>query len=341
MSETVRVRLAITMGDPAGIGPEIVIKALRHSYVYDRCEPIIFGDVRVMRQTAERLRSHINIKEWAPTGSIGSRRATHDLTVDVRQATGMDLGGVRLGQLSAEAGRASAEAVVCAAKAVMADEADAIVTAPINKEAIALGGYPYAGHTELLAEVTGAKSYGMLLLAGNLRVIHVSTHVSLSEAIRRVKSPRIVECIRLGHEACVQLGIAKPRIAVAGLNPHAGEHGLFGSEEGLEIEPAVAEAASLGIAASGPHAPDTVFARTLAGEFDLVVAMYHDQGHIPVKLSGIDSGVNVSVGMPIIRVSVDHGTAFDIAGAGIASENSMLEAIRVAEVMIRSRRAAQ
>ena len=195
-------------------------------------------------------------------------------------------------------------------------DVDAIVTAPLNKEAMALGGYPYPGHTELLAEVTQTPRYGMMLLSGSLRVVHVSTHVSLREAIERVQTPRILECIRLGDRACRDLGIDPPRIAVAGLNPHAGENGLFGTEEETEIAPAIAQARQESIDATGPHPPDTVFARAAKGEFDLVVAMYHDQGHIPVKLHGFDTGVNVTIGLPIIRVSVDHGTAFDIAGQG-------------------------
>jgi 4-hydroxythreonine-4-phosphate dehydrogenase len=342
------IRLAITMGDPAGIGPEVVLKALRHPHVYDTCEPTVFGDFGIMRGAADRLGTHMTIKEWKPEPWIGGNMrvaqfgggmpTARDITVVVKPATEADLASIIPGELSAAAGRAAAESVICAAKAVMVGKADALVTAPINKEAIALGGYPYPGHTELLAEITGAAAYGMLLVAGNLRVIHVSTHVSLSEAIQRVRKQRILECIRLGHAACIQLGISMPRIAVAGLNPHAGEHGLFGSEEAVEIEPAISDALAFGIKASGPHAPDTVFARALGGEFDLVVAMYHDQGHIPVKLFGIDNGVNVSVGMPIIRVSVDHGTAFDIAGKNIAREASMLEAIRVASVMVAARR---
>jgi 4-hydroxythreonine-4-phosphate dehydrogenase len=177
----------------------------------------------------------------------------------------------------------------------------------------------------------------MLLLSGPLRVVHVSTHVSLREAIERVKTARILECLRLGDRACRELGIAAPHLAVAGLNPHAGEHGLFGTEDAEEIAPAVALAQQEGMQASGPYPPDTVFARALNAEFDLVVAMYHDQGHIPVKLHGFDTGVNVTIGLPIIRVSVDHGTAFDIAGKGIAREQSMLEAVRVAVRMARAK----
>ena len=338
MIDTTLTKLAVTMGDPAGIGPEIVIKALQHPEIYEVCEPVVFGDVTIMQRTAKRLGYDLNVIALPKaSGEESAVRAAAD-SIMVRQATTVDLESCKLGEVSALAGRAAAESVVCGARAVLAGEADALVTAPINKEAIALGGYPYAGHTELLAEITDTKVYGMLLVSGKLRVIHVSTHVSLSSAIQRVRMPRVLECIRLGHAACVQLGISDPRIAVAGLNPHAGEHGLFGVEEIEEIEPAITEARSLSIRASGPHAPDTVFARSVAGEFDLVVAMYHDQGHIPVKLFGIDDGVNVSVGMPIIRVSVDHGTAFDIAGTGNARENSMLEAIRIASIMVYARR---
>jgi 4-hydroxythreonine-4-phosphate dehydrogenase len=203
---------------------------------------------------------------------------------------------------------------------------------------MALGGYPFPGHTELLAEVAGTSRYGMLLLSGPLRVLHVSTHISLRGAIDRVRAPRVLECIRMADGACRDLGIATPRIAVAGLNPHAGEHGLFGGEETTEIAPAIEEARATGIDATGPHPPDTVFARALRGEFDLVVAMYHDQGHIPIKLRGFDEGVNVTIGLPLIRVSVDHGTAFDIAGRAIAREQSLVEALRVAVQMVRAKR---
>jgi len=301
------------MGDPAGIGPEIICKALMHPEVHEICDPVVYGDV-----------------DWM-------RRAAEGRTIPVQQATDADLQEVRLGELSAQAGKAAAECVIAATRAALAGEVDAMVTAPLNKEAIALGGYPYPGHTELLAYITQTPRYGMLLLSGPLRVVHVSTHVSLREAITRVKTARILECIRLGDRACRDLGIAAPRIAVAGLNPHAGEGGLFGTEEIEEIAPAIAQAQSEGLGASGPHPPDTVFARAVQGAFDLVVAMYHDQGHIPVKLHGFDTGVNVTIGLPILRVSVDHGTAFDIAGKGIAREQSLLEAIRVAVRMVHAK----
>ncbi len=323
-------RLAITMGDPAGVGAEVVLKALLHESVYQTCVPIVFGDVLYLQGAARKL--------GLPVRVLSAEEAVPDRdTVCVVQSTRADLSGVRFGELSAAAGKAGAESVIVAAQAVLSGEFSAIVTAPLNKEAIALGGYPYPGHTELLAEVTRTEKYGMLLLSGNLRVIHVSTHVSLREAIERVKTARVLECIRLGYSACRSLGILHPRIAVAGLNPHAGEHGMFGTEETQEIDPAIALAVAEGIEATGAHPPDTIFAKTANGDFDLVVAMYHDQGHIPVKLHGFDNGVNVTLGLPIIRVSVDHGTAFDIAGKGIAREQSMLEAIRVAVQMVHAK----
>ncbi len=316
------MRIAITMGDPAGIGPEIILKAF-HAGILTDCELVVYGDVAWMQQAARKF----NLSLRNPAGQI----------LTIQQATNANLSDVHWGGLSSQAGKAAAECVIVAAESALHGDVDAVVTAPLNKEAIALGGFPYPGHTELLAHVTHTPRYGMMLLSGNLRVVHVSTHVSLREAIERVRTPRILECIRLAHRACQNLGITNPRIAVAGLNPHAGENGLFGTEEVMEIAPAIAQARQENMDASGPHPPDTVFARAVKGEFDLVVAMYHDQGHIPVKLHGFDTGVNVTIGLPIIRVSVDHGTAFDIAGRGIASEKSLLEAIRIAAQMVQSR----
>ena len=215
----------------------------------------------------------------------------------------------------------------------LAGQADAVVTAPLNKEAMHRAGFLYPGHTELLAERTDAERVSMLLVGPNLRVVHVSTHVSLEEAIRRVTPPRVLEVIELAHNSCQALGIGSPRIAVAGLNPHASENGLFGVQEETQVRPAIEAARARGWTVSDPQPPDTVFLRATRGEFDIVVAMYHDQGHIPMKLLAFDSGVNVSIGLPILRTSVDHGTAFDIAGTGQASEESMLAAIRVAVQM--------
>jgi 4-hydroxythreonine-4-phosphate dehydrogenase len=330
-----RPLLAITMGDPAGIGPEVVLKALRHFDVYHRCRPLVLGDRRILRRAAS----------W-----IDGSALTYDVVADPADGryepdaiTLIDLANAAPelcppGQVSATAGRAAVEYVFLGSDLAMAGAVDAVVTAPLNKEAMNLAGFPYAGHTELLAERTGAQRVSMLLLGPKLRVVHVSTHVSLLEAIRRVTKARVEAVIDLAHESCLVLGIAEPRIAVAGLNPHAGEGGLFGDQEEQEIKPAVQSARARGINVSDPQPPDTVFLRAIKGEFDIVVAMYHDQGHIPMKLLAFDRGVNVSLGLPIIRTSVDHGTAFDIAGSGQAREESMLAAIDIALQMVRARK---
>jgi 4-hydroxythreonine-4-phosphate dehydrogenase len=241
------------------------------------------------------------------------------------------------GHLAAAAGRAAVEYVERACDLALAHAVDAVVTAPLNKAAMHLAGYHYPGHTELLAERTGATRVSMLLVGPQLRVVHVSTHVALAEAIARITPERVGITINLAHTACVSLGIPQPRIAVAGLNPHAGEGGIFGHDEARAIWPAITAARSQGLTVSDPQPPDTVFLRAVRGEFDIVVAMYHDQGHIPMKLLAFDRGVNVSMGLPIIRTSVDHGTAFDIAGTGRASPESLLEALRVAVQMAQAR----
>jgi 4-hydroxythreonine-4-phosphate dehydrogenase len=329
-----RALLAITMGDPAGVGPEIVLKALRHTHVYRRCRPLVLGDRRILERAAP----------W--TGSPGLDFDAVDHPAAGRYTPGvitlLDLanappGACPTGQVSAAAGRAAAEYVFRACDLAMAGAVDAVVTAPLNKAAMNLAGFAYAGHTELLAERTGAREVSMLLVGPKLRVVHVSTHVALAEAIRRVTRSRVETVIDLAHTSCLALGIPAPRIAVAGLNPHAGEGGLFGDQEEREIQPAVRAARARGLNVSDPQPPDTVFLRAVKGEFDVVVAMYHDQGHIPMKLLAFDSGVNVSIGLPIIRTSVDHGTAFDIAGSGQAREDSLLAAIDVALQMVAAR----
>ena len=330
-----RPLLAITMGDPAGIGPEVVLKALGHDDVYERCRPVVVGDKRILQRAA---------------GNIGSAPFTYDVVADPADGryrsgtvTLVDIGNAvpedcPLGLVSEAAGFAAAEYVFRACDLAMAGGVDGIVTAPLNKEAMNLAGYAYAGHTELLAERTGAERISMLLVGPKLRVVHVSTHVPLGDAIERVKQARVEEVIGLAYEACMALGIPNPRIAVAGLNPHAGEGGLFGEQEEREIVPAIRSTRARGLNVSDPQPPDTVFLRAVGGEFDIVVAMYHDQGHIPMKLLAFDRGVNVSMGLPIIRTSVDHGTAFDIAGTGKAREDSLLAAIDVALKMVAARR---
>ncbi len=325
--------LAITLGDPAGIGPEVVLKALGHGEVFAACRPLVVGD----RGVLERAATWVDMRpRFEGIAEISSGRYVQG-TVPLLDLANVELADVPVGEVSAGAGRAAVEYVMRACDLAMAGQAAAVVTAPLNKEAMHRAGFLYPGHTELLAERTGAERVSMLLVGPTLRVVHVSTHVSLEEAIRRVRPARVLEVIELAQRSCRMLGIEAPRIAVAGLNPHASENGLFGVQEAEQIQPAIETARARGWTVSDPQPPDTVFLRATRGEFDIIVAMYHDQGHIPMKLLAFDSGVNVSIGLPILRTSVDHGTAFDIAGTGKASEESMLAAIRVAVKMAEAR----
>ena len=326
--------LAITLGDPAGIGPEIILKALAHRDLFDRCRPLVIGDPRLLARAAPWVGQPVPAFEHVSSPRDGRYEAG---TVPILEAGLVDPDDVPVGVESAAGGRAAVEAVFTACDLTMAGETDAVVTAPLNKAAMHLAGFRYPGHTELLAERTGAGKITMLLTGPNLRIVHVSMHVGLVEAIARVTTARVLDTIRLAAQACHALGIAQPRIAVAGLNPHASEGGLFGNQEAEQIGPAIELARAEGLDVSDPQPPDTVFLRATKGAYDIVVAMYHDQGHIPMKLLAFDSGVNVSIGLPIIRTSVDHGTAFDIAGTGIAREESLLAAIDVAITMVEGR----
>ena len=326
-----RTLLAMTMGDPAGIGPEIILKALAHADLFDRCRPLVIGDRRMLAQAAPWVGQAAPVFEPITQPRTG---AYHAGTVPVLDLGNADPAAVPIGVESAAGGRAAVEAVYRACDLTMAGETDAVVTAPLNKAAMHMAGFTYPGHTELLAERTGAGKITMLLTGPNLRIVHVSMHVGLTEAIARVTTERVLDTIHLAQQACRALGIAQPRIAVAGLNPHASEGGLFGNQEATAIIPAIAAARTEGLDVSDPQPPDTVFLRAAKGAYDIVVAMYHDQGHIPMKLLAFDSGVNVSIGLPIIRTSVDHGTAFDIAGKGIAREESLSAAIDVAIQMV-------
>jgi len=308
-----RVKLIISAGDPAGIGPEVTLKALARPEVRALAEIAVAGDPAYLVQAAREF----------------------GLPAPERVEPAGDAGAVRPGELSAEGGAAAVAAVVRAVELIRAGTYDGLVTAPINKEAIRLAGFPWPGHTELLADLTGGSDVRMLLVTDRLRVVHVTTHRSLRSAIEAVARDRVLRTIELGAQGAHRLGVERPRVAVAGLNPHAGEGGLFGDEESREIAPAVEAARSAGIDASGPLPPDTVFWRASRGEFDVVVAMYHDQGHIPVKLGGFDEGVNVTLGLPFPRASVDHGTAFDIAGRGVARWQSMAAALRVGAQLAR------
>jgi len=329
-----RPLLALTLGDPAGIGPEVVLKALLPGEFQARCRPLVVGDRRILERAAGWL-GCTPVFEEVEQAEEGVYAPGEISLLDLHNADPL---ACPPGRISAAAGRAAVEYVCRACDLALEGGVEAVVTAPLNKEAMNLAGFAYAGHTELLASRTGAAKVSMLLTGPQLRVVHVSTHVSLAEAIRRVEHRRIGEVIDLAEQSCRLLGIENPRIGVAGLNPHAGEGGLFGDQEATEILPAIEAARARGLQVSGPEPPDTVFLRAVKGAFDIVVAMYHDQGHIPMKLLAFDAGVNVSVGLPIIRTSVDHGTAFDIAGTGRASAQSMVAAMEVALQMVAARR---
>jgi 4-hydroxythreonine-4-phosphate dehydrogenase len=328
-----RPLIAVTMGDPAGIGAEVSLKALLEPEVYASCRPLVIGALGVLGHTRDLLHSGQSLRPIAtPADGLYTLG-----TVDVLDLSAEHPGPFPLGVATEEGGAAAVSYVEKAIALAMAGAVDAIATAPINKEAMRAAGFPYDGHTELLAHQTGTKAYTMMLASGHFRVFHVSTHVSLRGAIERTKKARVLQVIELAYREIQRMGVAVPCLAVAGLNPHAGEHGLFGDEEIHEIGPAVEEARARGWNVIGPISPDTVFARAKRGDFDGVVAMYHDQGHIPFKMTEFDLGVNVTVGLPIIRTSVDHGTAYDIAGEGVADPKNMVQAIALAAEMARRR----
>ncbi len=318
-------RLAITMGDVNGIGPEILAKALARDEIWDLCSPVVIGCADVL---AEACKYADGCPEPHPVFG------TEELHVDGSFVPVIDGGfappELRPGTLDAQAGKCSAEWLKIAVRMAVNKEVDGLVTCPINKEGIHKAGYNYAGHTDLIAEMTGSRDYRMCLFTESMRIVHITSHLSLSDAVAHVKVDRIAKSIRIGNDALVRLGLPRRRIAVAGLNPHSGEAGAFGREEIEEIAPAIESCRNEGIDCSGPYPPDTVFLRMKEGEFDMVVSMYHDQGHIALKLIAIDEGVNVTLGIPIVRTSVDHGTAYEIAGKGVAREDSLCAAINLA-----------
>jgi len=321
--------VGITMGDAAGIGPEVIAKALAHKELYDLCAPLVVGDASVMKNAVSIAKKNLKVESVNDPAKGKYQYGT----IDVFDLHNIDMSKLEIGKVQAMAGKASLEYIETAVKLTTQNKIQALCTASINKEAIRLAGAKVPGHTEILANLTNTREVTMLLISGNIRVFHVTIHEPLSKVPSLITKESVLETIRLAYNSLRSLGMAEPKIAVAGLNPHASDGGLFGTEERDKIAPAVEAAKKEGIKASGPIPPDTVFVRANRGEFDGVVAMYHDQGHIPVKLLAFESGVNVTIGLPIIRTSVDHGTAFDIAGKGIADEMSMVEAIKLAAKM--------
>jgi 4-hydroxythreonine-4-phosphate dehydrogenase len=325
--------IALTMGDAAGVGPEIIMKSLAHAPLYATCRPLVVGDADRLRRAGQIAGVVLPVKSVSDPNEAAFVPGSVDC---------LDLGlipsDLPFGQISALAGDAAYCYVARAVELVMEGRADAICTAPLSKEALHAGGHRFPGHTEVLAHLTGTPEVSMMLVAPRLRVIHVTTHVGLLDAIERIEPGLVERTIARGHRALTQAGVTTPRIGVCGINPHAGESGLFGrGEEEQKIAPAVATCRARGWNVQGPLPADTLFFRAVRGDFDLVVAMYHDQGHGPIKALGIEAGVNITVGLPAIRTSVDHGTAFDIAGKGLADERPMLEALRQAVALATQR----
>lgn len=346
--------IAITMGDPFGNGAEITVKALNNQMIYSKCNPLVVGDEECMKYAIEVQKKINNIDlRLNVINDVDEARFEYGV-IDLLNL-GLMKGDKRFifnekevakpfNVMSCiEGGEAGFKYVEKVIKLALDKRVDATVTNAVSKEAINLAGYKYSGHTEIYADLTDTKNYCMVLAHENLRVIHVSTHVSLIEACNRVKKQRVLECIRLANSFCKEIGIKNPKIGVAGLNPHAGENGMFGREELEEIQPAITQALSEGvnIVEKTPIPPDTVFSKAIGGWYDMVVVMYHDQGHIPLKIKGFEydkekqkwksvSGVNITYGLPIIRTSVDHGTGFDHAGSGVANSASLVNAIEYA-----------
>ncbi|MDF2995655.1 MAG: pdxA [Xanthobacteraceae bacterium] len=328
--------IAITMGDPAGIGPEVIMKALAHSDVHAMCNPLVVGDAERLRQAGRIVGSDL---------AVDALDSVAEARFPAKAVQCIDLKVVPpdlpFGKVSPTAGEAAYRYIEKAVEIINAGFADAICTAPISKEALHAAGHKYPGHTELLAHLTGTPEVSMMLVSPKLRVIHVTTHIGLIDAIAKIEPGLVERVITRGHDVLVKAGIANPKIGVCAINPHAGENGLFGhGEEAAKITPAVEACQAKGWDVRGPLPADTLFYLAGRGDYDMVVAMYHDQGHGPVKVLGLEAGVNISVGLPVIRTSVDHGTAFDIAGTGIADERSLVEALRQAVGLAPKRLAA-
>ena len=326
-----RPAIAITMGDPCGIGPEVVVKALTDSRVYDSCRPLVVGNTFAMQRAVELTGSSLRINETEDPVAAGMDADVIDV-LDIHNLNPED---ITVGEISPACGKAAMEWVSRAGELAVDGTVAGLATAPLNKEAASLAGYESIGHMELLQELTGAKTVATMLMAKNLRVVHLTTHRSLRVACDYVRKPRIMDFLQLTHDSFVKWGFPHPRIGAAALNPHGSDGGLLGDEEAEEIAPAVAEARERGIDVTGPVPADVIFHQAIQGRYDAVLAMFHDQGHIPVKVYGFEESITANLGLPFVRTSVDHGTAFDIAGKGIASEVSMLESIRLAVSLAR------
>ena len=316
--------IALTLGNPSGIGPEVIAKALAHPEVIAACHPLVVGNAPLLEKTVRDLGLDFEITP------VSTAAEAPENAVSILDSGNLNAEDIVPGRISAAAGQASVEWILQAGEMALAGEVQAIATAPINKAAAQLAGYQDIGHMELLQSLSGAKEVATMLTAGSLRVVHLTTHKSLAQAVAYVKKDNILDKLKLTHRCFQEWGFSNPRIAAAALNPHGGDGGLLGREELEEIAPAVEEARTLGIEAIGPVPADSVFPHALDGRYDAVLVLYHDQGHIPIKVKDFDGSVSINLGFPFIRTSVDHGTAFDIAGKGIASETGMKQAILAA-----------
>lgn len=321
--------IGITMGDPAGIGPEVIVKAFHQAKLHEFCQPVVIGDAKTIEGMVKLLKLQLAVKA---AQEIKKDFIYHN-TINVIDLKNIEEGQIKFGFPCKAAGKAVVDYIKKAVELAQNKIIDAITTAPINKEVMNASGFPYRGHTELLAELTGAKDFGMMLASGPLRVILVTTHLALKDVPRHINKDRVYKTILLANKAMKYFKIPNPRIGLAALNPHAGEGKLFGTEEWDEIMPAVIKARGDGIDVTDPSPADTLFYKATFGHYDVIVAMYHDQGLIPLKMLAFGKAVNVTIGLPIIRTSVDHGTAYDIAGKGVANPTSMIEAIKLAAEM--------
>ena len=320
-----RPTIAVTLGDAAGVGPEIIMKTLGHADLYEQCRPLVIGDTLRLRQAGRIVGSELAVSSLSQDQADEARYVPGTVDCIDLKLIPEDL---PWGKLSPVAGDAAFRYIEMAARLAAEGRVQAICTAPLNKEALHAGGHRFPGHTEMLASLTDTPEVSMMLSTPKMRVIHVTTHLGLIDAIAKIEPGLVERTIARGVEALHRAGISDPRVGVCGINPHAGENGLFGrGEEAEKISPAIAACHRKGWNVEGPLPADTLFFRAQRGDFDLVVAMYHDQGHGPVKVLGLESGVNITIGLPVVRTSVDHGTAFDIAGTGKADERSMIQAM--------------
>jgi 4-hydroxythreonine-4-phosphate dehydrogenase len=346
-SEGYKPLVGITLGDPAGVGPEIVVKALSSKHVSKCCRPLVIGDLLSVKETINLVRGRVEA-QGIKDPKDGNYEAGVINVIDLKN---IDRARLAYGKADKMSGQASLEFIDKAIDLALQGEVDAIVTAPINKESIHLAGCRFPGHTEIFADRTHVKEYSSMIAVGSFRVMHVTLHTSLREAVRDISEHGILKSIRLAHNSLLELGINNPRIAVPGLNPHSGDNGLFGDEEQKIITPAIQRARLEGLNVDGPVSPDTVFIKARGGKYDVVIALYHDQGHIPAKLIGWEwseamdqwtkmRGVSIVLGLPLIRTNPDHGTAYDIAGKGIANPEAIIEAINLAVLLFHGRKSA-